>query len=241
MLLLSGCWQTGRKTPPALTEQAVEVAETTSRLVRIEVAMDEDLGALRDLIGRFFSIPEHTWVAPFPIDAFKHTAMSCLNAPYDEATPDPAVQEVATQMGIACAVQPLVVLQAKLGADQMIEGGMAGVALDSLRLVDGLRSGRASLQTRLRQLPGILRRTRAFSATRRLELRRHAQDLTARRGEYTRDGVRQALDELEHVEAQLDALDAQLLVLEEKEATWAREVGTLVEQLYKGISYLGPS
>lgn len=237
LVLSTGCWQTARKSPPTLTEQALEVEETVERLARIEAAMDEELAGLRDLVGRFFSLPNDTWRAPFPVDLFKHTAMSCLNAPYDESPPDPSVQEVAEQFRITCAVAPLVVLREALGH----EGVPRGEVLDNLRLVDELRSGRASLQSRMRQLPGILRRTHAFIEVRRSEARRTRQDLEARKAEYSRDALRASRAELDQYEVMLDSLLMQLVVLEEKGSTWSRELVVLVEQLYKGISYLPPT
>ncbi len=232
----AGCWQASQGRPaPDLTAQYEEVELTIDRLVRLGATVDDELADLRGRTGRFFDAPKQTWLAPFPLDAFKHAAMSCLNAPYNEAAPEPTVQEVADRLGITCAVPAAVDLERQLADVPSVRSS----ALARLIELDEVRSVRAKLQSRLRQLPSILRRTRAYVGTRRAESRQMVKEIQSKQGEYGRKSYDEAMKRIEEYDARLSVLEAQIGSLEDATGRWSRQLAEIVDALYKGLSRLG--
>ena len=236
IVVASGCWQ-GRRglTPPDLAEQVAEVDGTISRLSRLVDTVDDELDRLRSQADTFFATPQATWRAPFPLDAFKHVAMSCLNAPYSDVPAEPEVERVARKIGTTCAVPAAVDLEGRLspGTDERRD------ALAKLLEIDALRSARAQLQSRLRQLPGILRRARSYVEARRSEALALAKNVKTRRTEYARRDYAAALEIIEDYEKKLAELERQLERLESSSQSWNKELGVVVERIYKDLSRLG--
>ena len=236
VIVVSGCWQ-GRRglTPPDLTEQVTEVDGTISRLSRLVDTVDEELARLRSQADAFFDTPQTTWTSPFPLDAFKHVAMSCLNAPYSDVPADPAVDAVARKIGITCAVPAAIDLDQRLapGTDARRD------ALAKLVEIDALRSARAQLQSRLRQLPGILRRARAYVESRRAEALALSKNVKSRRTEYARRDYAEALEVIARYEKKLAELEDEIARLEDSSQSWNAELGVIVERIYKDLSRLG--
>lgn len=234
--VLTGCWgvREGPK-PPDLTEQHAEVDQTIERLARVERTMAAELDELRGVQQRFFDEQRGVWAPPFPLDAFKHTAMSCLNLPMNADEPAPQISEVARRLGINCAVPAAIVLD-----DQLDEArGQRSFGVTKIRQIDEVRTARATIQTRLRQLPAIVRRTRNYLAARRAEIRQLATEIERNRTEYVRKDYDETLRRIDEYRARLDALDAAIREVEQSIPRWSREVGDVVDALYKDLSRLG--
>lgn len=237
-LVCSGCWQTRQSLePPNLAAQNEEVDLTVERLQRIGATVDDELGQLRQLSADFFGAASGTWDHPFPLDSFKHTAMSCLNAPYNQEPPEPSVSEAADRLGVTCAVPAALDLEHHLDETP----AQRSIALAKLAQVDQLRSVRSKLQSRLRQLPSILRRARAYLSTRRAEARQMIKDAQARQTDYSRKSFDEAMHRIEAYEGRLTALDHQLTELEDASGRWSKQLGEIVDALYKDLSRLGRS
>lgn len=234
----TGCWQSRQgPAPPDLTEQVREIDATALRLVRIGETVDDELADLAARTETFFGTSASVWRKPFPLDAFKHTAMSCLNAPYNEAEPEPIVREAAERLGISCAVPAALDLE-----NQLVRApSQKAPALEKLREIDQVRNVRAQLQTRLRQLPSILRRTRAFVSSRRAEARQMVKNIQSRQSEYGRKSYAEAMAQIERYEEQLAALEREIDELESASGRWSKDLGSIVDRLYKDLSRLGRS
>ena len=235
-LLCSACWGAQQQlAPPELGEQRAEVAQTIERLERISATVDDEIIDLRDRSETFFSADASTWLKPFPLDSFKHTAMSCLNAPYNQEDPEPTVSDVAERFGVSCAVPAALDLEERTAAAP----GQRPVVTEQLRNVDQLRNVRVKIQSRLRQLPSIVRRTRSYLSSRRAEARQMSKDIEARRADYGRKGFEEAMDRIEDYEDRLVELDRAIDVVEGSEGRWSKELGNVVDALYKNLSRLG--
>lgn len=229
------CWQRPGLDVPDLASEHEEVAVTIARVARLGVTVDDELASLEQQTTAFFATPAGTWARPFPIDAFKHTAMSCLNSPYTQTEPDPVSREVADRFGIVCAVAAAVELDGRLANLP----AHRTIASQKLTEIDAIRDVRVRLQARLRQLPSIVRRTRSYLTTRRAEARQMAKDAQARRSEYGRKSFGEAIADIESYEARLDELDAELQRLEASTQRWSEQLGAIVDLLYKELSRLG--
>lgn len=234
LVVLTGCWQPRQREALDLGEQTREVDATIASLQRLDAGVDTELAELSRVVDAIFAAPADTWAAPFPLDAYKHTAMSCLNAPFDESAPEPQVREAADRLGLRCAVAAALALEQELQAVDDRAG-----ALTRLRQVDDVRRRRYELQTRLRQLPALLRRTRAFLASRRAEARQMTAELRAREGEYARKSFSDSLRAIEDYEARLNALEEELTVLDTVTGAWSTTLAEVVERLYIDLSRLG--
>lgn len=237
-LVCCGCWQ-ARQGPgaPDLTAQNDEVDLTIERLTRLSETVDGELVELRTRTDAFFDAPQDAWRKPFPLDAFKHTAMSCLNAPYNEAAPEPVVQEAADRLGITCAVAAALDLERRMAEAP----SSRAVAMGRLLQIDEVRSLRAKLQSRLRQLPSILRRTRSYLGTRRAEARQMVKDVQSRQGEYSRKSYTEAMVTIERYEARLASLERQVAIVEDSAGRWSKRLAEIVDDLYNDLSRLGRS
>ena len=235
-LLLAGCWSARRgPAPPDLSGQNSEIAETAQRLELVGETMSSELQALQKLQTGFFDAPEGAWKAPFPLDQFKHAAMSCLNEPFTDVLPDPALQKVAQRLRISCAVPAAGVLDAALERLP----GRRSFAEEKLQQIDDVRLVRSELQGRLRQLPAITRRTRNYLAARRAEARQVEDDAQRRRSEYDRKAYQETMGRLAQHRARLDELEAAIDEVERSIPRWSGEVGGLIDALYKRLSRLG--
>lgn len=197
--------------------------------------MSSRLEALRALEAAFFEVPAGAWAAPFPLDQFKHAAMSCLNEPFTDAVPDPALQEVAQRLRISCAVPAAAVLDEAL---QDVPGRRA-FAEDKLQQIDDVRLARSELQGRLRQLPAIARRTRNYLATRRAQARQVETEAQRRRSEYDRKSYQETMRRIAQHRARLDELEAAIGAVEQAIPQWSAQVGEVIDALYKRLSRLG--
>lgn len=235
-IFIAGCWQSrdGLKAPTLATQNA-EVDQTIERLDRIETAMGSEIEQLeRDRIA-FFADEPTAWRDPFPLDTFKHAAMSCLNEPYTEGQAEPRATEAASRLGVTCAVPAVVVLDRQL--DQATPSRQFGTT--KLRELDALRLLRTRLQSRLRQLPAIVRRTRNYLAARRAEARQIRVEIERRQPEYSRKSFDEALENVDAYRRHLDKLETSVDAVEESIPTWSKALGTVVDALYKDLSRLG--
>jgi len=234
--VLTGCWGVREgPQPPDLNGQNSEVEQTIARLQRIEETMAEELQALREAQRSFFDEQRGAWAPPFPLDAFKHTAMSCLNAPVADDQAAPEVNETATKLGITCAVPAAQVLDAQLDEAHTVRA----FGVTKIRQIDEVRTARAKIQGRLRQLPSIARRTRNYLASRRAELRQTEAETERRRADYLRKDYEETMRRLRGYRDRLDALDDAIGEVEQSIPRWSREVGDAVDALYKDLSRLG--
>jgi hypothetical protein len=231
----AACAQRQGPKPPELSSEKSEVTQTVQRLERIEATMAADLEELTTLEQKFFDEESAAWAPPFPLDVFKHASMSCLNAPYVETAPEPRVKEAADRLGISCAVPAARVFESRL--DEAPSRREFGVR--KLRQIDEMRSVRARLQARLRQIPAITQRTRNYLASRRAEARKLADELERRRPEYLKKDFEESMRRIEAYRARLDELETSIATVERSQARWSRDLGTVVDGLYKDLSRLG--
>jgi hypothetical protein len=235
-VLCSSCFQARRgPQPPDLSSERSEVAQTIEKLERIESTMASELDQLEALDREFFDEERSAWARPFPLDAFKHASMSCLNAPYVQNDAEPRVQEAADRLQVSCAVPAALSLEQRL--NEVTTRRAFGVR--KLRQIDQMRSVRTRLQDRLRQLPSITRRTRNYLASRRAEARKMVEAIERRRPEYLRKDFQEALRRVEQYRERLDALESSIATVERSIPRWSRTLGTVVDRLYKNLSRLG--
>lgn len=232
----TGCWQLRDGLQPIeLASHTEEVDETMARLDRVEEAMESELLQLETERAAFFDAPDQRWGDPFPLDLFKHTAMACLNEPFSNPAPDPDLERVAKSVGISCVVSPTPLLLGSLRDTPQLRDD----ALTKLQMIDGLRTLRARLQSRLRQLPTIIQRARAYLDVRRREAREMEQELRRRRPEYARRDFDESLERIGEYRRRLDQLDAAIAGVENSVGDWSKTLGTTIEAIYQDLSRLG--
>ncbi len=235
-LLLASCWQR-RETlnPPDLSGQNSEVEQTIVRLQEFDESLQGEVESLRAAMDAFFDEPRSSWSPPFPLDAFRHASMSCLNTPPSAPEPEPTLALAAERYRIVCAPPALVALEQRIGE----QSGYADFAKRKLGEVDRIRSARTTVQNRLRQIPEIIRRARNYLAVRRSEARQLEADTERRRTEYRKSDYDEAIDRIRRHRRALDRLDESIGELEQAAPRRSRELGDAVDRLYKEMSRLG--
>lgn len=236
LMWLPGCWE--RREGPQIVDlagQNSEVEQTVHRLELVETTVDEELDALDGLVSTFFDTPADAWAPPFPFDAFRHAAMSCLNEPSGQSDAEPLVREAADRLKVSCAPPAILSLDTELVTNR----DRRAFAREKIGEVDQIRTLRHAVQARLRQLPDLIQRTQNYLAIRRSEARQMEADVDRRRAEYTRGDYQAALERIDQHRERLDSLERVVTGLEAKVPAWRATLEGITERAYKRLSRLG--
>ena len=77
---LHACWATSPGIePPDIREPVGELEQLSTRLESIYAVLERDVTRMGTLRVAFFSPPSALYAPPFPIDLFRHVALTCLN------------------------------------------------------------------------------------------------------------------------------------------------------------------
>lgn len=76
----SACWATAPGIdPPSVVEPVSELEQLSVRLESIYAVLERDVTRMGTLRVEFFSPPAPLYADPFPLDLFRHVALTCLN------------------------------------------------------------------------------------------------------------------------------------------------------------------
>ena len=242
--ICTGCGS-GTSTIPApnLTNQVERVQAQSKRMQLILAVMDADLARAKSARARFFEVARERYAAPFPLDLFKQTAMSCLNQslelderPEPDAPPSEAQRALAAQgVSLSCAPESLGLLVQTVQAQSALN--LALVATQLAR-VDTMRVTRGKVRTRTSKLGPLLVQQRLFLDRERLELRRLRRRVTQRRDDYDDATLKRARARLTDLQLKLNQLDERIRVLEAGTNRWREDFQTELRAFYFDLAAL---
>lgn len=232
--MITSCANGPREEPLDLSEPNRELERTTANLQNYVDQLDSAIGEVTSSFSFIAEIESQALEPPFPLDAFKHSLVSCLNV-FDVTAPEPQLAEIARRYGVVCAVPALEVL------DRSLENGSADQELATLALqnVDRVRQNRAIAQKLLRDLPDQLARTNAFVGARKSELRRTREQIKRKKADYNQADYNSTMDDLAAYEVEITKLEDRVFEIEAKRSGWNTQLGDKVDALYKSLTILG--
>ncbi len=236
IFVISGCFQQQGLSAIDLTSQRGQVEAKTIQATRLLDTVDSDLSEFNTLYERFFEVIRPSLSPAFPLDLYRHAAMSCVTVALGtETAPGSPEAEAAERIGIGCAVPPLPALIAALNDVPEYRTN----AYNGLIIIDGLREKRGILERRLRGLPQDTADMREYIASQRAEARRVDQTLARKKPEYSTDGYSKSQTTLKDWRQKLDALEFAVDALDSNKEQWTETLDLRLTELYRGISLLG--
>jgi len=233
---ITGCFRQQGLAAIDLTSQRGQVEAKTIQATRLLATVDRDLSDFNILYERFFEVIRPSLAPPFPLDVYRHAAMSCVTVALGtETAPGSPEAEAAERIGVSCAVPPLPALIEALNdvPERRTD------AYNGLIIVDGLREKRGILERRLRTLPQDTSDMREYVASQRAEARRVEQELTRKKPEYSDVGYSESKSRLKDWRQKLDALEFAVDALDSNKDAWTETLDLRLAELYRGIALLG--
>lgn len=231
LLAPPACWG-GQQSlpPPEVAAQVNTIEREAERVGAIREVMRRDLGRVTALRQAFFEVPPDAYAPPFPLDTFRHAAMSCLQQPHDGSR---AVDEVegadvlmpeeaslpeevaAKKFGVTCTPRALISL------DEALEQPThRALAREQLGRVDELRELSARIEARALKVNLITRRARTELADWRARRRQLVDETRRRELDYDREGWAETQRRLRAYEDSLARLATAIEDLEDDRPNW---------------------
>ncbi len=221
---------------PKLEASVDRVDRRLERLRGIREVMQRDLERVETLSGELAGTSTDLFGGEFPLDLFKHVAVSCLNAssiePDDdsEATADPSPSSDAP---LQCRPR---------FSDRLVDRidertpDRRDRAMRLLARVDEFHTLRSRLWTRLRKIGDILEETREFVASQRAALRKRRTRWERRRQELSPERWHQLSRRFSAYAARLEELEEASDQLAEAVDSWPKHLDRANREMYLAIT-----
>ena len=218
-----------------LSEPKIELGRTAKNLDQFVTELELSIVALNESGDQLMTIDENRLRDPFPIDAFKHALIACLNTTDTSGDGPPELVTVANRFDVTCPVPAIVALDRKLDRGSAFEK----TALNALQNLDTVRVNRSIAQKLLRELPDQLAHTTAFIGARKSELRKTRQNIRRRKADYRPVDFRASLAALDSYEEALETLESRVFEIDAERSEWTELLGNKIDILYKSLTTLG--
>ena len=218
-----GCWLKRKGiAPPSVAQPVTELQRLSTRLQAVHTVLERDVARMETLRLEFFSAPSPLYAPPFPVELFRHVALSCLNElphPAEESMEGgaPQSQEDAQEPGQDAAAAPELVLTCQPVNLELLLGAVSparkSFTMEQLRRVDEMRTLRLKVARRLEQLPRMIEEAQLRVARQRAERRQLSEKLDQRRIDYDDTSWALAQKNLQRYAQEIDTVERSITQL----------------------------
>lgn len=237
----SACWATAPGIePPSVTAPVSELEQLAVRLESIYAVLERDVTRMGTLRVEFFSPPAALYADPFPLDLFRHVALTCLNElptedlsrteeleePPPEPEPDAPSEEDAEQPGEdippeePVAQPPVIQLTCQPANLDFLFAQVPATRLEfaraQMKRVDEVRTLRLRIERRIARLPRILATASTQIAEKRAARRQLAEQVNKRKLDYNKDQWDETSRRLKRYEKEIQRSERALEVLQKQ-------------------------